>query len=65
MTTFYFHREPKIFKKYLPQLKEARKHPSIIHFACPIKSWNKDCQHPYKYLYKLYLGKTEWKDFKT
>lgn len=64
MTTFYFMRKPKIFKKYLPQLKEARKHPSIIHFACPIKPWFKDCQHPYKRLYKFYLKKTPWKNYK-
>lgn len=64
MTTFYFMRNPKIFDKYLPQLKEARKHPGIIHFACPIKPWFKDCQHPYKNLYKLYLKKTAWKDYK-
>lgn len=63
MTTFYFHREPKIFDKYLPQLKEAKKHPGIIHFACPIKPWYKDCQHPYKKLYKFYLKKTEWKNY--
>lgn len=64
MTTFYFMRKPKIFEKYLPQLKEARKHPSIIHFACPIKPWFKDCQHPYKNLYKLFLKKTAWKNYR-
>lgn len=64
MTTFYFMRKPKIFDKYLPQLKEARRHPGIIHFACPIKPWFKDCQHPYKHLYKFYLKKTAWKDYK-
>lgn len=64
MTTFYFMRKPKIFEKYLPQLKEARKHPGIIHFACPIKPWFKDCQHPYKNLYKRYLAKTVWKNYK-
>lgn len=64
MTTFYFMRKPKIFEKYLPELKEARKNPGVIHFACPIKPWFKDCQHPYKRLYKLYLKKTPWKDYK-
>lgn len=64
MTTFYFMRRPKIFEKYLPQLKEVRKHPGIIHFACPIKPWFKDCQHPYKSLYKFYLKKSPWKDYK-
>lgn len=64
MTNFYFNRKPKIFPKYLSQLKEARKHPGIIHFASPIKPWFKDCQHPYKNLYKLYLKKTEWKEYK-
>jgi len=64
MTNFYFNREPKIFSKYLPQLKDAKKHPGIIHFASPIKPWFKDCQHPYKNLYKLYLKKTVWRDYK-
>lgn len=64
MTTFYFMRKPKIFDKYLPQLKEAKKHPGIIHFACPIKPWFKDCQHPYKNLYKLFLKKTAWKNYR-
>lgn len=64
MTNFYFNREPKIFPKYLPQLKDAKKHPGIIHFASPIKPWFKDCQHPYKKLYRLYLNKTEWKKYK-
>lgn len=64
MTTFYFHRKPKIFNKYLSQLKEARRNPSIIHFACPIKPWFKDCQHPYKKLYKHYLRMTVWRDYK-
>lgn len=64
MTTFYFMRKPKIFDKYLPQLKETRKHPGIIHFACPIKPWFKDCQHPYKKLYKLYLHKTVWRNYR-
>lgn len=64
MTNFYFNREPKIFPKYLPQLKDAKKNPGIIHFASPIKPWFKDCQHPYKKLYRLYLNKTEWKKYR-
>lgn len=64
MVSFYFMHKPKIFEKYLPQLKEARKHPGIIHFACPIKPWFKDCQHPYKSLYIFYLKTTPWKNYK-
>lgn len=63
MVTFYFNRLPKIFPKYLPDLQDAKRHPGIIHFACPIKPWFKDCQHPYKKLYKYYLQKTLWKDY--
>lgn len=63
MVTFYFMRKPKIFQSYLDQLKEGRKKPSIIHFACPIKPWYKDCQHPYAQLYRKYLSKTPWKDY--
>ena len=66
MTTFYFRRQPKIFNKYLPQLIDARKAPGIIHFACPIKPWFRDCQHPYKILYKrsrcTFPGAVYWQD---
>lgn len=64
MVTFYFERVPRIFNKYKSNLKKARLSPSILHFACPIKPWYKDCQHPYKSLYKKYLMMTEWKDYK-
>lgn len=55
MVTFYFLRVPKIFDKYLPQLREALYNPNIIHFAAPIKPWYRDSQHPYANLYKKYL----------
>lgn len=61
MVTFYFLQTPKIFDKYLPQLKEARRKPCIIHFAAPIKPWFSDCSHPYGCLYRKYLAKTPWK----
>lgn len=60
MVTFYFMRKPKIFSKYLPELRDARLSPAIIHFAAPIKPWFKDCRHPYKYLYVKYLKITPW-----
>lgn len=64
MTTFYFMRVPKIFKKYLPVLADARRNPGIIHYACPIKPWYEDCTHPYKFLYNKYLGLTKWRTYK-
>ena len=63
MTTFYFNRKPKIFSKYLPELEAAKRFPGIIHFAAPIKPWFKDCQHPYRKLYKQYLMLTPWKKY--
>lgn len=63
MTTFYFNRRPKIFSKYLHELDCAKKFPGIIHFAAPIKPWFKDCQHPYRKLYKQYLKLTPWHDY--
>ena len=63
MTTFYFNRKPKIFSKYLPELEAAKRFPGIIHFAAPIKPWFKDCQHPYRKLYKKYLMLTPWKKY--
>ena len=64
MTTFYFLRQPKIFDKYLPELLEAKRNPGIIHFAAPIKPWFKDCQHPYRKLYREYLIQTPWKEYR-
>lgn len=64
MTTFYFNRRPKIFAKYLNELDRAKNFPGIIHFAAPIKPWFKDCQHPYRKLYKLYLRFTPWRSYK-
>lgn len=60
MTTFYFSRRPIIFSKYLPQLRDARRNPGIIHFASPIKPWFRDSQHPYRHLYRRYLKLTPW-----
>ena len=60
MTTFYFMRKPKIFEKYIPELRNAKKNPVIIHFALPIKPWYADCDHPYGFLYKKYLKETDW-----
>lgn len=64
MTTFYFNRQPKIFVKYLYELDGAKKYPGIIHFSAPIKPWYKDCQHPYRKLYKQYLKLTPWRNYK-
>lgn len=63
MTTFYFCRQPKIFSKYLTELENSKRYPGIIHFAAPIKPWFKDCQHPYRKLYKQYLTLTPWRNY--
>lgn len=60
MVNFYFQRVPNIFSRYLPQLREARLHPAIIHFCAPIKPWFSDCNHPYGHLYRKYLASTPW-----
>ncbi|MDR2124391.1 MAG: DUF4422 domain-containing protein [Desulfovibrio sp.] len=38
----------------------AANNPSIIHFTDCCKPWQAICTHPLKYLYFLYLKKTEW-----
>lgn len=63
MVTHYFLRKPKIYDKYLGGLKDAKQHPGIIHFCAPIKPWFKDCDHPYRFLYKRYLRYTTWSDY--
>lgn len=62
MVTFYFWRYPNIDQRYLPQLKDARRNPGIVHFASPVKPWYRDSYHPYAHLYRRYLRKTPWKD---
>lgn len=64
MVTHYFLRVPKIYDKYLLTLREARKHPGIIHFCAPVKPWFRDCNHPYGNLYRTYLSKTLWAGYK-
>lgn len=63
MVTFYYMRNPKIFSKYKDTLAVNRKYPCIVHFACPIKPWFRDCRHPFAYLYKRYLRMTPWNNY--
>lgn len=62
VTTFYFEQEPRIMPQYLPEVGELRRDPYIIHFCEPIKPWFRDCKHPYRSLYRKYLGMTPWRD---
>jgi lipopolysaccharide biosynthesis glycosyltransferase len=45
-------------------LKEAARHPSIIHFTGPSKPWQYDNTHPYKNEYYKYLSMTVWNSYK-
>lgn len=55
MVTFYFNRVPYMFSKYKNELQDSKRNPGIIHFAAPIKPWFRDCQHPYRNLYRKHL----------
>lgn len=63
VTTFYFEQEPRIMPQYLPEVDELRKNPYIVHFCEPIKPWFRDCKHPYRSLYRKYLGMTPWRNY--
>lgn len=62
-TTYFFERKPRIFDKYLEDLETVRRSPYIIHFCEPIKPWFRECRHPYRHLYRKYLGMTPWKEY--
>lgn len=64
VTTFYFEQEPRILDKYIGEVDELRRNPYIIHFCEPIKPWFADCKHPYRSLYRKYLAKTAWKNYR-
>lgn len=64
VTTFYFEQNPRVLDKYLPEVEEMRNHPYIIHFCEPIKPWFADCKHPYRSLYRKYLLRTPWANYK-
>jgi lipopolysaccharide biosynthesis glycosyltransferase len=46
------------------ELREAKKHPAIIHYIGPIKPWNYLSYHPKTKLWWKYLKMTPFKDFK-
>ena len=48
-------------KKYGEQLKEAVKHPVIVHFTLPQKPWIIGCQHPYAKQWEMYRDMTPWR----
>lgn len=64
MLSLFFAYRPRCFKKYLPQLEEAKKNPLVIHFCEMYKPWEKESFHPYRSLYFKYLKLTPWKDYK-
>lgn len=63
-TTFFFEKKPRVLPQYLDEIDIVRKKPYIIHFCEPIKPWYKECKHPYRDLYKKYLKKTPWANYR-
>lgn len=63
-TTFFFEKTPRVLSRYIGEVDKVRKNPYIIHFCEPIKPWYKECKHPYRNLYKKYLKKTPWANYK-
>ena len=46
--------------KYYPEIIEACKNPTIIHFCMPQKPWHYECINPFKELYYKYCKMTPW-----
>lgn len=51
-------------KIYYQDINHSIKKPAIIHFTGPTKPWYKNCLHPYKNHWKLFLSKTFWSNYK-
>lgn len=47
-------------RKYYPEIIEACKNPTIIHFCMPQKPWHYECINPFKELYYKYRKMTPW-----
>lgn len=62
MMECFFMKQPSLHKIYVDQLQNALLHPVIIHFTGTRKPWHIECNHPYRYLYLMYLAMTPWKD---
>lgn len=58
-----FEKQSLFLKDYNEEVEEAIYKPIIIHFTY-IKPWNKECNHPYQYLFEEILKTTPWKNNK-
>lgn len=63
---YYLYSEDWLYlnKKYYPEIIEACKNPTIIHFCMPQKPWHIECINPYKELYYKYRKITPWPNLK-
>ncbi len=64
MMDCYLYKEPVCNSKYLTEIKSSQMNPCIIHYAGYFKPWNIECRNPYRYLYKLALDGTYWRNWK-
>lgn len=42
-------------------VREARRHPAVVHFIGPYKPWHYRCKHPLRRLYWRHLAATPWR----
>lgn len=56
-----FEKQSLFLKDYNEEIEEAIYKPTIIHFTY-IKPWNKECNHPYQYLFEEILKCTPWEN---
>lgn len=63
---YYLYTEDWLYmdRKYYPEIIEACKSPTIIHFCMPQKPWHYECINPYKELYYKYRAMTPWPELK-
>lgn len=63
---YYLYTEDWLYldRKYYPEIIEACKNPTIVHFCMPQKPWHIECINPYKELYYKYRKMTPWPELK-
>ena len=47
-----------------PEIDSCKTDPAIIHYTVHHKPWHISCFHPYRQLWRNYLSKSEWKDYR-
>lgn len=57
----FYRRKRRIRAEVWPEIDACLADPAVLHYVGPAKPWHKDCLHPLRHEWFLYLDKTAWK----